>query len=282
MKKILVPIDFSKESEKALEAAVEIADFTGASITLLHVVESLNDGDFLSSAADNHRDAMDNLYVLKCVEKAQKDLHELIDRHRSNKIHYFKEIKVGNPVRQILLACEKEQIDLIIMGSKGSNSLAASVIGSNTDKIVRSAKSLVLTVKDNNERINLRNVVLATNLKDDAAGFIQRLKELQNIFGFKLHILYVNTPSSFSTTEDIEEKAKHYARKFELENYDFSIVNEYFEIRGIMYFSEKIKADLVAMSTHGRRGIAHLFVESISEDMVNKSQKPILTFNTHL
>ena len=47
---------------------------------------------------------------------------------------------------------------------------------------------------------------------------------------------------------------------------------------GILNFADHINADLIGVCTHGRKGIAHFFNGSISEDLVNHSMRPIVTF----
>ena len=57
-----------------------------------------------------------------------------------------------------------------------------------------------------------------------------------------------------------------------------NIYNDTTVERGIMNFSKSIEADLIGISTHGRRGLAHFFNGSISEDLANHALRPVLTF----
>ena len=47
---------------------------------------------------------------------------------------------------------------------------------------------------------------------------------------------------------------------------------------GIFSYSDKIGADLIAVATHGRRGLSHFFFGSVGEDIANHSDIPVITF----
>ena len=82
-------------------------------------------------------------------------------------------------------------------------------------------------------------------------------------------------------TDDEREMMKAYARHFGLNDYSVYTRNDFYEQDGIINFAKEIKADLIVMSTHGRRGLAHLISGSITEDVVNHVQCPIWTFSIH-
>ena len=54
--------------------------------------------------------------------------------------------------------------------------------------------------------------------------------------------------------------------------------NDYTIEKGILNFAHHIDAGLIGISTHGRKGIAHFFNGSVSEDLVNHAKRPVLTF----
>ncbi|MFN6947057.1 MAG: universal stress protein [Cytophagaceae bacterium] len=277
MKTILVPTDFSKEAENALEIAHEISRQTGAKIELLHIVEAPYDGDFVTTGTYLGDNGMNKVYMLKLIEKSQKDLRKLVSEKGLKDVEINYAVKVGNVFTHVSEIITEKNIDLIVMGTKGVGGVKGLLVGSNTEKVVRLAKCLVLAVKDKTEKFELHNLVLATALDNYSSELIVRVRDLQKVLGYKIHLLYVNTPSHFHSTEEAMVSLKEIARLYRLENYTTNIINDYTVENGIMEFAYQIKADLVAMSTHGRSGIAHLLQGSISEDMVKYSGKPILT-----
>jgi nucleotide-binding universal stress UspA family protein len=97
-----------------------------------------------------------------------------------------------------------------------------------------------------------------------------------------MHLVYVNLPGSkFKSSVEIEKQVATFLRKadggIEKMN-EVNYVNDYTIEKGILNFSNVIGADLIAVATHGRKGIAHFFEGSISEDIANHSTLPVMTF----
>jgi nucleotide-binding universal stress UspA family protein len=90
----------------------------------------------------------------------------------------------------------------------------------------------------------------------------------------------INTPGNFQRDAIIRKYMEDFARKLQLKNFTINIFNDLTEEEGIIYFSESVDADLIAMATHGRTGFAHVLAGSIAEDVVSHSKRPVLTFVT--
>jgi nucleotide-binding universal stress UspA family protein len=65
---------------------------------------------------------------------------------------------------------------------------------------------------------------------------------------------------------------------FKVDKFQTHIYNETNVEKGILNFANSIDADLIGMSTHGRKGLAHFFNGSISEDLVNHAHRSVVTF----
>lgn len=62
-----------------------------------------------------------------------------------------------------------------------------------------------------------------------------------------------------------------------LTNFTLNVYNDEEEKTGVMNFARMKEADMIAMGTHGRKGIGHLLIGSIAEDVVNHVDIPIWT-----
>jgi nucleotide-binding universal stress UspA family protein len=82
---------------------------------------------------------------------------------------------------------------------------------------------------------------------------------------------------------DLESKAllEDYARNYKLENYHLHVRNDTIEEDAIAHFVKEVGGDLIAMGTHGRRGLAHALMGSVTEDLVNHITCPIWSMNLH-
>ena len=88
----------------------------------------------------------------------------------------------------------------------------------------------------------------------------------------------INTPNNFKSTSVAEEIMENFLSNFNVGKLKTYIYNETNVEKGILNFTDKIGADLIGMSTHGRKGLSHFFNGSVSEDLVNHSKLPVVTF----
>ena len=272
MKKILVPIDFSKPSEYAAKMAAKIAKKTGASIALIHLIE-LPSG--VSDMGYRSRFSIPEsmLYLRKTKEKVLEFKKSFFPDDLT--VEYF--IKLNNPFDGIIKYADKIDADLILMGSKGHSKFEEIMIGSNTEKIVRSSKIPVIAVKKDSKKFSLKNLVFASNFKKENKEVFTKFLNFANAFNSKIHLLRVNTPSQFESTFTTEQKMKNFIKEYNLTKYSLNIYNDTSIEKGIINFSREHKADLIALSTHGRSGISHLFSESVAKSLSKKALKPIFT-----
>jgi nucleotide-binding universal stress UspA family protein len=272
MKKILVPIDFSKPSEYASKIAAKIAKKTNATIYLIHLIE-IPKGSMDIGAGSNYSIPESMLYLRKIREKILQFKGEIFSK--DIKVEYF--IKLNNPFEGIQKYAEKIDADLIVMGSKGHSIFEEIMIGSNTEKVVRSSKRPVIVVKRDVKKFKLKNLVFASNFKEENKEVFGKFVHFANIFESKIHLLKINTPANFQATTETTQKVKDFITDFNLQNYKINVFSDVSVEKGILNFSKEINADLIALSTHGRSGLAHLFTGSVTKNLSKNALKPMLT-----
>ncbi|PWI30225.1 universal stress protein [Flavobacteriaceae bacterium LYZ1037] len=275
MKKIIVPVDFSEFSEYALEAASFLARKNNAEILALHMLE-------ISTAVINKADNIKQLESLFFLKLAEKKFKEFLNKD------YLKDIKVTPIVKHFKVFSEvnevakENQADLIVMGSQGASGIKEVLVGSNTEKVVRHSDIPVLVIKHNPILMEFENMVFACDFTEEAVQQYLRAKEMAKKLDSKMHLVYVNMPGTkFRSSAEIEKQVATFLRKadggIEKMN-EVNYVNDYSIEEGILNFSNVIGADVIAVATHGRKGVAHFFEGSISEDIANHSTLPVMTF----
>ncbi len=136
-KRILVPLDGSKYSEKALQRACEIVNVFDSTLIVLYVVEK--------SLPFNLLDRKEYLDILRkfgnnTLEKSNKTLSK---KGISAKIL----LKEGNIINEIEKVVKKEKCDLVIVGNKGLGAVARFLLGSVSNKLAQSSSCSLLIVK---------------------------------------------------------------------------------------------------------------------------------------
>lgn len=272
MKKILVPTDFSEQAENALKVAAQLARKNKSEIYLLHMLElplSLVD------PANSGGDMPEALFFMKLAHKRFK---EMMSKDYLEGIKVFETVQFQETFDGIVEAAGKHSVDLIVMGSHGASGFKEMFIGSNTEKVVRTSNIPVLVIKNKHEAFTVKNFVFATDYsKSNKKPFLEAVNFAKKI-GAKIHLLFVNTASNFMTTDEINKMADEFLKDVSIKNYSLNIYNDTTVEKGILNFAQSIDAGLVGMSTHGRKGLAHFFNGSISEDLVNHAKRPVITF----
>ncbi|WP_299164421.1 universal stress protein [uncultured Eudoraea sp.] len=272
MKTIIVPVDFSEQSENALKVAASLSKKHGAEIIALHMLE-LNEA-MISSSEGFHPEQ--TVFLIKMAEKR---ITEFLDKPYLKGVKkvtpIIKHFKVFSEVNDI---AEKHGADMIIMGSHGSDGLKEIFVGSNAEKVVRNSEIPVLVIKDELEDFKAENFVFACAFKDESLLAFRKAKEFADKLSAKLHLVYINTPGdNFLSTQDAYEKVNKYLQKAGAGK-EVNIYNDYSVEKGVLNFSESIHADVIGIPTHGRKGLSHFFMGSIGEDITNHSKIPVITF----
>lgn len=275
MKKIIVPIDFSEYSEYALETAVMLAKKNNAEILALHMLE-MSEAILTRTGTDTQ---METLFFLQLAEKK---FDEFLKKD------YLKGIKITPIVKHFKVFSEVNEVaaeygaDLIVMGSHGASGIKEFLIGSNTEKVVRYSNIPVLIIKHNPILIDFEHVVFACDFLDEAIKPYINACKLFRKLDSKLHLVYVNLPNeSFRSTVEMEARVIGFLKKAEgnLDHLsDVKYISDYTIEQGILNYANVIGADLIALATHGRTGLAHLLEGSITENVANHSVLPVMTF----
>jgi len=247
MKKILVPTDFSKEAENATKVAAQLAKKHNYEIILLHMLEIPM---YQSENGSSPTDLPEAMYFMKL---AHNQFEEVMDKD------YLNDVTVHEMVH-------------------GADGFKEMFIGSNTEKVIRVSDTPVLVIKNEHEHFDINDFVFASDFKNDNKETYNQAVKLAEAFGSKVHLLMVNTMSNFTTTAKAKVRIMEFIEGNPFKNYTINIYNDMTVEKGILNFSHIINADLIGISTHGRQGIAHFFSGSISEDLVNHANRPVITF----
>lgn len=274
MKKILVPIDFSAQAEYAAKIAAKIAEQTNSELHLLHMLELPVEVIDPSNYGTQSNSPSTLLYMKRAQEKFEK----LTKRYFLRNVKVSRSVFFHETFDGIIKESKQQQADLIVMGSQGISGFEEMFVGSNTEKVVRHSDIPVLVVKNEIDNFELKNIVFASSFDDDAKETFKKIVSFSNIFNAKIHLLKVNTAQKFEPTIKSKLKIESFLKDSQIENFTVNIHNDITVEKGILNFAEYINADLIALNTHGRRGLMNFFNGSISNDISNHSSRPVITF----
>jgi nucleotide-binding universal stress UspA family protein len=308
IQKILVPTDFSKNSETAYIVAAKLAHLFGAKVDFLHVVPSLvyfkesikklgipldMDEEFYPQIQKESKHRLKEAFVDYVAEENQGEVHVAIHPRVSEGISEY---------------ASKHSFDLIVIGERGmgENPLFR---GSTSDKVIRSSKVPVMSVNESFELSGIKSILVPTDGSEHSLSALEAAFDLAVATGANLHLFHVlelygsavdEVPRDLHTSEEeavrgsiiqkLEEHFPYGSRirlhdqngEMKLEENGKSVGLNLEITRGVSAHYEIERkatdaADLVVIATHGHSGLSHLLLGSTAEKVTQHVNKPVLT-----
>lgn len=277
MNKIIVPTDFSEEALHALDFAIGFNRYYKGNILLLHVM------DIHDSKKENVKfhddDNVEDLFEAEEIEQVMDKMDGLLQRIAAAGFNGGFRLKAGDTFKKISKTISEERATLIVMSSHGSSGLKELLRGSHAEQVIRYADCPVPTVKGSTSPEDIKEIVFASDLTDEQHVIIEKAKTLQKVLGgIPIHVLYVRMKQELKSSSDAQRLLEGFVSTHNLTNYTLNSVEADHIHEGIMDFAKEKNAGLVAMGTHGNRGLAHLLVGSRAEELVHHSDIPVLTY----
>ena len=148
---ILVPLDGSENSERALPHAQELAQASGATLHLIQVVSRSEEQDMVRGggydflAAEYSQDLAQE-YITAQLNRAGEYLKAAAVRLETGGVKAETAVKEGAAAENIVQYAQENGIDLIIMGTRGQGGIQRFLLGSTTDRVLRTGHLPVLVV----------------------------------------------------------------------------------------------------------------------------------------
>jgi len=272
LRKILVPIDGSASSIMAEETAATIAKKTGASVTVLHVMQELRLGyrlpsniqdELLGSIEQHAKSTVDNAKALFYEEKVEVDA----------------EMMGGSDSADSILEFSQKDYDLVIMGARGENEKDPYALGSVTKKVVRHTRCPTLIVKKVSP---LANLLVCIDGSEHAIRALSYGVKLAEKLGASITLLNVQErrlyESSPKAAEELGERVLSKAlgsigkRKVKVsKKLEFGVPSDV-----IAEVAEKGNHDLIILGSRGLGTVERFLLGSVSDDVTHKAKCSVL------
>lgn len=270
--KILIPTDFSPLSKVAVQYAVALGKKRKAELVLLSVVS-------LDSAPG--RGVLNVQFLVeKMTENAAEDCAKLISEIRSeNKetINITSMVVSGSPVEDVVTDyAQHNDIDLIVMGTKGATGLKKVVFGSNAAAVINKSDIPVIVVPEFARFTNLKDVVYATdiaNLKDELKTVVSIAKD----FNATVHILHIVSAVGEEKL-DKKQTVANLTKAMDYKKITFAVSLHDDAAEGIDQYVLEHKPDMLVMFTHELTFFEKIFGQSVTREMAFLSHVPLLTY----
>lgn len=270
MKKILLPTDFSKASDKAIAYAFNLFSSTPCEFTLMHAYDTFPAGGSPELA-----------YVLidEMYNRAKKEIGEYIEAAKqldTQRIHTFKaELVSGSPASAIQILNQHHDYDFVIIGATGTGEDI--LFGSTATDVVRNvaANTIVVPVKTQLEPI--RNIVLAVDYKPiNSFNEFDSLKDLLLKENVTFTLLTILNDGQFPTELDglLKYEYHDYFKGVGIIDYQLRADNAE---EGIVEYLGNHEANMLVMLTRHHSFFDVLFNRSVTRKFAFNPALPLLS-----
>ncbi len=276
IKDILVPTDFSKYGDSAVNAAIQMAKRTGARLHVFHCIsipdivvdqpteEKLIE-EFKTSIANRVKVKMEN-YLALAVEQG---------------VVCSIEQSFGEFLGELEERVNQHSVDLVVMGSQGASGKKEWFIGSNTQKALRKLLVPVLVIKNQVDTLSFSKAVFVSGLNMNERATFKMFLSFLKFFDIKeLHIMSVNTNVFFTQPAIVMQEAlkqfEELAEGFNTKTHFYSDISIDAVVRR---FIQEKKIDILGISNHMKHPIKRILQGSNVEIIVNHSDVPVLAIN---
>ncbi|HEY4798117.1 MAG TPA: universal stress protein, partial [Bacteroidia bacterium] len=274
---ILVPIDFTEQSLIALGQSYNLAREYNAEILLLYVVE--DEGGVFSK-----------LLTSKHFNHMKKDIQEKLDKlaadiEKKHKIKVDTLIAKGKAYEKIIEVADMTDAMMIIMGHNSRKKIHARFIGSNALRVVREASCPVITIKGKHHREGCKNIVLPLDLTKETKDKVRHALNVAQLGTYKAAIRVVSVLQSSDEfivnriTRQLDQ-VKSYIQKQGVEctaEIIKAVKGEETLAQCIIEYAQKVDGDLLIIMTQQEADFTRLFIGSTAQEVVNKSNIPVMS-----
>lgn len=281
MEKILVPTDFSSTAEYGLKVATALAAPIEAEIHLLNVIYPVQ-GTTFSAYGDinNIPRTQEDRFMVELVRKNEQRMQALIEEYERPEFKINPVFDFEDKVNGINHFIKEHQIDLVVIGTTESKSLADYVFGSHTEKVIKASECPVISVRNKHDNFYPKNIVLALDVKNELYHGIEYIRDFAKKYNSKLHMLYVMDDGV--ETDEAVQKIENVCADFGISNYTINTLSDKNAEMSIKKFAKRQNADMLSLISHGRKGIGSMIFGSVTNDVINDSEIPVMVVNKNI
>lgn len=273
MEKIIVPVDFSKDSQKAIEYAIIFANKWKCDLDLIYVQPD--------SFAYFPESFGAELQLLEKNETIAYEKLEKLTKMYQSKLTFDQNlqfrVRKGSIFKEVVEYAEEYQKSLIVMSTHGESGFERLFMGSNAYKILSSTTQPVITFKKGFIPHDINKIVMPVDASIDTRQKAGIVAEIASLFNSKVYLVEV-------ANSDLERKTvAAYSHQIK-ELFDDAGVNYKIEklpngniTDQTLEFANKINADLITIMTEQEESMTNILLGTYAHQMLNKSEIPMLT-----
>ena len=273
MKNILFPTDFSLNSDQAFPYALDIAYLLGADLVIFNSFRLPHSkSNVMTSLLDRMKEDSNNE-----LERLKK---EALSNEKYKNLKITTTSRSGSFISLIPKVADEFKSDLIVMGTKGANSLKEIFIGTNTLEVIQNTKIPILTVPEEANNSKVDKIAMAVDLKKiKDPQQLRPLLEMAKICRASIEFVHVMHPDDQDSTQDRFNQIM-FLEKFASDTpSNIHIITDNDIIEGLSRYITTERPDMLAMLSRKHTLFDRLFTQSITNKLSFRSEIPLLVMD---
>lgn len=288
VRRILVPVDFSEESEMAARYALMLASYMKADIRLMHAwfpvsSEHFAWGEMYAMQADiesQMKAAETN--AAEQLKFLQNSLKLQIKKQKIRGVDVDFDLLRGNPADAISAVAHHYKPGLIVMGTKGRNRIQRGFFGSTTQLAISKGKIPVLAIPPAYQEKPLaktQRLLYVTNFDHTDFDSLSRLMAFVRPFNTKIYCLHIHKKGSTVVDEArMRSMRQHFNEKYQRFDIECGLLQSEDALEGIETFIKVNQIDVLAITARKQNLLEQLFDPGLSRKLLLRSSIPLLVF----
>ncbi len=269
MNKILFPTDFSETSHQAFVYALHLANFLNCELMTVHVYDlPVVENRGMPSYMLDMYDVVETSQI-KNYNNEMPFFAKIAAENKLSNVKLSHKLLLGELVENLQEINKNEDIDMIVMGTKGASGLAETFLGSNATDVISSVDAITMAIPENCIYKDIRNICFTTELEENDRAQLKKVLEIASIVGANVHVLHVQT-------DDVKENIQAWKSYFAADNVAFHLVPSDSVEDTIVSFTKECNLDLLAMTHHKRGFFQRIFHHSITRSLAHHIQIPMI------
>lgn len=277
--KILVPVDFTEKTNKALQVAKGIALKTGAEINLIHVVKAALAVYLDELGAYKSKSQSGQKFLEEIIEKNEQKMEKYIHKLATEGVKISYKLKIDSTPERIAELVAEEGFDLTVVGNYEHQRFDEFLKRTNPERIARLAMNPVITVNKEIESFSPKKILVPTNLEDNCTQKMSELLKFAEKFDAELQFVFINTPAFFFTSPQIRKKSRLWFEQHGLKGYEVQVFNTKQLQKGMLNAADFYHSDMIALFSKHSDTLKDLIKGNITEYLITRSDIPVMTIN---
>jgi nucleotide-binding universal stress UspA family protein len=290
-KKILVPVDFSEPSKKAVTFGLTLAGQFNANLILAHIVPESS--AFVYAIPTQLLEVQKDQYA-----KAAVEIRNLVPSEYASRLNLQTMVKIGNIEQELLGIVRDESIDIVVMGTHGRRRLSRWFIGSVTEHMLRHVPVPVLTVSHAEAEkhaiglVALNRILYATDLSESSSIGLNYAIELARGAGAQLTVMHVIDeedrmlwgPAVIAHLDraklvaELRQKLNDFVKQEKASGVPIeALLVEGKPFRKIVEIAEDRKMDIIVLNLQSKSMVERALLGSTAERVVRMARAPVVS-----